>query len=291
MKIRVWAAVLLLFSGAAVGAWDGMDAVGEAEATSCLVGELALATPPAPILSPSGLGMACGPADWQQYRHGDLWSDYCYSKSCRDAAGASTDGWLQVSPPHPTRGPWAWRGPDRWPCRTCRPPRRPVLDLLRSLLGWNRRTVYHVGYYDDSVPVAPDSTDDPVPVAPDSLDDLLPVVPDSLDDPAPQPPVPEPADDLGDARAVPHIEPDRAPDDAEPPAPTPDERSDPDIPPSPSELPPAPADDPVPVPQLEIPRNTLPKPQQAAPPTPDTARGTGGRTVLAGRLSDYIRTR
>jgi hypothetical protein len=83
--------------------------------------------------------------------------------------------------------------------------------------------------------------------------------------------------------AKPPVEPDVAPVPADP-----GSIDGPDIAPGDMKLSPAPNDDPAPEPQPTVPHNTLPKTRSAHD---ESAPRTNGRTVMASRLSDFIRTR
>jgi hypothetical protein len=274
MKIRVWAAALLLLPGAAAGAEDGVSRIGHREPSVLSAEDLAAETALASTLSPVGMSAHCGPEGWQQFRHGSLWSDYCNAGPCTTADCPPSDGQLVVS--HPRRSPsaWPWRGWLQKPRCTCHR-HLSALDLLRGLFGWKRRPVYYASCRDDTscqAPIGHHPVDDPVPLPPD----------------------PEPDDEPAEAPGESHIDTDLLPHEPTPlaPAPSPEPPRDPDMPPTPADLPPLPADDPAPEPQPEIPHNKLPKPLSAKPASLESSRGvTGGRTSVAGRLSDYIHTR
>ena len=275
MKICMWGAAVLLLTGmlltgTAARAVDEVGAGGQGEVSVLSAENLATETALTATLFPGRTGPTCVASDWQQFRHGYLWDDYCLQKQVGMAVCPQTEycpaghraSWLRTL--------WPWRSAPEKPCRTCRKRRTPALDALCNLLGWKRCATDRVACHE-------------------RIDCLEPAGSTYIDDPAPLPPAPPlitPDEPPGGANTQMGPKPSESP--PVEPVPIPEETLDPDEPSGDLELAPSPEDDPAPEPQPEIPRNKLPKPQ---PASPGTSRATSGRTVVAVRLSDYIRTR
>lgn len=281
MKIRLNIAALILISGATVYAGEGSPHTYLDEPVLLAAADVGGGTACMTPVSPAVADGACELAGWLQFPHGDLWSGYCAEKH------RHADNLYRTTPSRPTRnlGTRPVRKEHHKSCARCRARRASMLNLLRDLFGWKRRTAYHVTYHDD----AEQPRNAPIE----------PVVPsEPTEDALPLPPVPDPhTDDVlsPDWPMEPELPPDLPPIEPAPaPRPEPETPVEPDdieptpIPPSDLELPPTPADDPPPPPEPEVPRNQLPK---AKPPATDAGRSTKASTKVAGRLSDYIRTR
>ena len=272
-------AVLLLTGSIAPAA----GVVGQTEVPVLATGEPAYESAclpePSPALTLPGDGLsACAASDWQAFRHGCWWDDYCLDKQLGAAACPAVTRPLPTyaAPGRPTL--WPWRAAPDCCCRSCRTRPTPALDALCRLLGWNRssscRVVCRVER-GERVPGENMPLDDPAPLPPE----LPPLGDDAADQQ--DPPITPPVDDTTDMEPVPVPEQTREGADASDGmelAPTPPDD-------------PAPAPAPAPAPKLEIPRNQLPKSEPAAPAALDTTRATSGRKAVKVHLSDFIRTR
>jgi hypothetical protein len=298
MKICMWGAAAILLTCAVAQATDGAGAGRQAEVSVFSAENLAAETPLTATMFPEGTGPRCVASEWQRFRHGCLWDDYCLQKQFGAAVCAPAERCPEDHPASWLRTLWPWRSAPQKPCRTCYARRTPALDALCHLLGWQRCTPDRVACHariDCPEPAASVHFDDPAPLPPAPL--LPAPLPPAPLPPAPLPPAPlppaplpltTPDEPLGDANVP--MDPSASESPPVEPVPIPEETLDPDGASGEMELSPAPADDPAPEPepQPEIPRNKLPKPQ---PTNSGTSRVSSGRTVVAVRLSDYIRTR
>ncbi|MHB8955973.1 MAG: hypothetical protein ACYC4U_23580 [Pirellulaceae bacterium] len=213
-------------------------------------------------------------AGWLSFRNGQLWSDYCRSPHCGAPSAPAKARLTHLALPESGKVSAGTR------CRHSLSPRQ----WLRELFGWRYRPKYQVARQE--------RLECPEPASVLPLDDLPPTPPASLD--AFEPRKGENSQSSSDPSAdmPPSVEFDVAPMPTDPalnlPLPVDSDSPEPpvdaegDI-----ELSPYPADDPVPEPGPSVPRNELPRRRSAQ----DSQPGRDGRTVMAGRLSDFIRTR
>lgn len=294
MKVCTWAVVVGVLVGSTTESGEvansarrtsmsistGEDAAGQVLVTSTSSGGW-----PVPMLQES--------SGWWSFHNGHLWADYCQSPHGGASASAECPRPASASRlrPHWTLPKWGKRS-NRTVCRH----RTSPLDLLRGLLGWQPRPVYHTARQerlDCPEPAAVIPADDPPPAPPVVLDSI-----ESMDRQHAEPPA-DPPTNLQPPRNVtpptnvtPPVELDVAPAPSDPglitPMPNDDgSAADPDEPGGDMELAPVPADDPVPEPKPEVPRNKLPKQRSAQ----NAAPGPHDRPAVASRLSDFIRTR
>ena len=271
MKICVWVAAVGLLAGAASEAGDGAGASRRTAVSVFSAENLSAETTLASTLSAPWPGPSHAASGWQQFRHGSLWADYCLQHTGCAAVSPVAESYPEKDHAGWFRVPLSWRNSLRKPCRSCGQQRVSAWDRLCGLLGWERRTSYRM-------------------VCPERLDRREPVENVYFDDPAPLPPTVPARVDPNASRGETNAESDLKASDTPPAKPDTlrEDMHEPDDASGELELTPAPTDDPAPAPQPEIPRNKLPKPP---PASPESSRVTSGRSVLANRLSDYIKTR